>query len=113
VLKEAEAVNVLKEAMRRYSYNNLGGSELGVFKGVETDGVTLTLKLDGINLQFTPYEPLDVTGYEKKIANLQKTVEEQAAEIQSLKETEETPPQETTSLTTATKSASVRKRRKT
>ena len=112
-MNEAETAYVLKDAMRRYSVNRMSDSELGIFKGVETeDGVTVTLKLVGRDVRVSSYEPVDVSEYEKKIATLQETVEKQAEEIKTLKEAEETPTQETTSLTTAVKSASVQKRRR-
>lgn len=105
-MEEAEAAIILKSAMRRYSYNSLSESELGIFKGIEDAAILMTMELVGEDLKFTPYTPVDVSTYEKKIASLEATIEEQNAEIKTLKE-EEAAAEETTPLTKST-----RKRRK-
>ena len=55
-LSEAEYAHIFKEAMRSYSSNNLSTEGLGIFKGVEKDGVTVRLRLEGANLRITPVE---------------------------------------------------------
>lgn len=86
MVSEAETASILKRAMGRYSINNMSDSVLGVFEGVGEDGAVVQAKLEGINLQFTSVEPVDVTKYEKQITCLEETVEKQKEEISSLKE---------------------------
>ena len=54
-MNDIEVARQLKEAMRVYSFNSIG-AELGVFQGIDKDGVTVKMKLEGNNLIFYPVE---------------------------------------------------------
>ena len=112
-MDEAEAAITLKQAMRRYSYNNLSESTLGMFKGLEDGAITVSMELDGIDLKFSRYSPVDVSKYEKQIASLEQTVEEQNQTIQSLQKPKEEEPVSEASVSPAAKKSPVVRKRKT
>jgi hypothetical protein len=94
-MNEAQTAQTLREAMRRYSQNSISPDSLGIFKGVDEEGVTVRMQLRGINLRVSLAEVVDVAGYEQKIESLEETVKEQTKEIADLrKEAKKKPAEE-------------------
>lgn len=53
-MSEAETAQILKEAMRVFAFNSMSATELGIFEGIDKDGIIVKMQLRGTRLSITP-----------------------------------------------------------